>query len=231
MLKSFGDSFIFGTDLADDGRDQPIPTFSNLTWPALIAQDRGWEYQCYAKGGAGNLMILDRSLKHILSPESDFYIIGWTWAVRYDYNCSEQDWPGGRYYHEFNRYEWSTLAPNSTGEVPEFYFQRLQSDYRDVLTSLLYINTVIELLKQRRAQFIMTCMDETLFDKAYAQAPAVAQLQRQVKPYISWFEGRNFLDWSINRGFDVSSTSHPLETAHRAAADLILSHYGDFVRQ
>ena len=64
-LKSFGCSFIFGSDLADDGRDGPYATPSQLTWPALLAQHLGRDYQCYARPGSGNLQILNTILNQI----------------------------------------------------------------------------------------------------------------------------------------------------------------------
>ena len=59
-LKSFGCSFIFGSELAYDGRDSPYATPSQLTWPAHLAQHLNYNYQCYARPGAGNLQILEQ---------------------------------------------------------------------------------------------------------------------------------------------------------------------------
>ena len=64
-LKSFGCSFIWGSDLPDDGRNLPRATASRLTWPALLAQDLEYEYECHARPGAGNLQITERLLNQI----------------------------------------------------------------------------------------------------------------------------------------------------------------------
>ena len=61
-LKSFGCSFIYGTDLADDGRGFIAATPSRLTWPALLAQNLDYSYECYARPGCGNLRILEKIL-------------------------------------------------------------------------------------------------------------------------------------------------------------------------
>jgi hypothetical protein len=57
-LTSYGDSFIFGTDLADA---EMIPNTSGKpsqhTWPALLAQHLGYQYRCRAYPGCGNLLI------------------------------------------------------------------------------------------------------------------------------------------------------------------------------
>jgi hypothetical protein len=41
-LKSFGCSFIFGSELSDDGRNGLYATGSRLTWPAHVAQHLGY---------------------------------------------------------------------------------------------------------------------------------------------------------------------------------------------
>ena len=61
-LKSFGCSFIFGSELSDDGRTGPYATGSCLTWPALLAKEFGYGYHTYARPGSGNLQIAERAL-------------------------------------------------------------------------------------------------------------------------------------------------------------------------
>ena len=87
-LKSFGCSLIFGSELSDDGRDGPYATPSQQTWPALLAQHWGYDYECYARPGAGNLQILDRVLEHSVYSEPTIFLIGWSynWHYRYFYN-------------------------------------------------------------------------------------------------------------------------------------------------
>ena len=66
-LKSFGCSYIFGSELSDDLLP-PSPTkpASQLTWPALLAQRFDLPYECYALPATGNLRILDQLLAHKL---------------------------------------------------------------------------------------------------------------------------------------------------------------------
>ena len=84
-LKSFGCSFVFGTDLHDDGRDLPKITPSKHTWPALLAQHLGQAYECYARPGSGNLQIWENIANQITTQESALYVISWTWINRFDY--------------------------------------------------------------------------------------------------------------------------------------------------
>ena len=43
-VKSFGCSFIFGSELSDDGYGGPYATPSQLTWPAHLARHLGHGY-------------------------------------------------------------------------------------------------------------------------------------------------------------------------------------------
>ena len=50
---------------------------------------------------------------------------------------------------------------------------------------------------------------------------AIKQLQDYVKPYMTVFEGKTFLDWSRSHGYPESANWHPLEQAHAAAAGVM----------
>jgi hypothetical protein len=224
ILKAFGCSFIHGTDLADVGeltenRFRP----SQSTWPALIAKQLGLGYNCVAKGGSGNLQILDNVLSsaEMDRNQRDMYIVAWSWSSRFDYSN-----PHGRHFDGSQRHAWCTLHPPSTlnnkNDVETFYFRNLHSEYRDKLTTLLYINSAIELLQSRNLPFLMTCMDEMIFDTKWHTTPGITCLQDRAKAHVRDFQGQNFLHWATQQGFSVSDTGHPLEAAHAVAADLML---------
>ena len=67
----------------------------------------------------------------------------------------------------------------------------------------------------------MTYMDELMFETEWHSSPALVELQDYISPYMTTFEGLNFLDWSKNHGYPVTENWHPLEAAHRAAAEYI----------
>jgi hypothetical protein len=204
MLKSFGCSFIFGSDLADDGRNGPYATYSKLTWPALIAKQLGIDYACYARPGAGNMRILERVLTQAASNEQDLFVIGWTWIDRFDYTDTQDSW--------------KTILPVDTTPESDFYYRNLHSQYRDKLMTLICIQTAIDALNKKQIPFIMTYMDELIFETEWHATPAVTDLQQQIRDYMSAFEGKTFLDWSRSNNYPISSTLHPLEAAHDAGA-------------
>lgn len=205
-IKSFGCSFIFGTELSDDGFGGPYATPSQLTWPALYAKQLGYGYQCYARPGSGNLQIAEKVLSQSTNLESALYIVGWTWIDRFDYTNSEND-------------KWQTIMPIDETSLAKTYYRDLHSQYRDKLTTLMSMRLVIDTLKQKGHPFIMTYMDELIFETQWHTTGAVLELQDYVRPHMTRFEGKSFLEWSRSKGYPETKKWHPLEQAHEAAAN------------
>jgi hypothetical protein len=214
-LKSFGCSFIFGSDLADDGRDLPVPTPSQFTWPALLAKHLTMNYNCYARPGSGNLQILERILNQA-TENSDLFVIGWTWIDRFDYynrdNSTKYEW-----------HRWNTIMPIDTNKLAKIYYRDLHSEYQDKFTCLSYIKLAIDTLNQKNIPFIMTYMDDLLFDQHWHTTTALIDLQNYVKPYMTTFNGQTFLEYSRANNYPISPTLHPLEEAHSSAGNYIIN--------
>lgn len=207
-LKSFGCSFIFGSDLHDDGSHDPVPTASQHTWPALLARHNGWPYECYARPGSGNLQIASSVLNQLEHSEPSVYVIGWTWIDRFDYADPVKP-------------RWHTILPVSETDQAKFYYKNFHSQYQDKLTSLLYINSVLTWLRSINQPFIMTYMDHLLFETKWHCTPAVTLLQNSIKSSMILFENQTFLEWSKTHGHTISQFNHPLESAHQSAFELI----------
>lgn len=206
-VKSFGCSFSFGTDLPDINNNQP----SKLTWPALVANHLDLKYECYAVGGCGNLQILENILNQAPIEDQSLFLISWTWIDRFDY---------------FNHEDacWQTVRPDSENSVSKNYYMNLHSEYHDKLLNLSYIQAALEILNRKKIPFVMTHLDELLLDHRWYSTMALRHLQLNAQKYLTTFEGRTFLDWSRAHGFAESPTWHPLEQAHRAAADYMIEH-------
>jgi len=215
-LKSFGCSFVFGTDLGDEiSRLDELAQASKKTWPAILARHLGYEYLCDAQAGSGNLQILEKTLKAaVLAEPDDLFVIVWSWIDRFDYvdKITENN----------PRKEWKTIRPTNDDNISCVYYQHMHSEYQDKLNTLIYVKTAIDFLTQNRINFLMTYMDELMFDQQYHATTMIKHLQQCVKPYMVNFEGLTFLDWSRQRGFEISPGLHPLSTAHQAAADYML---------
>jgi hypothetical protein len=214
-IKSFGCSFIFGSDLSDLSDSQistcPVGVFSRLTWPAVVSKTLGFDYECFARPGSGNLQIAERVLNECVNEDPAIYVIDWTWIDRFDYIESEDFWQ-----------PWNTLRPNSKDFLSSTYFKHLQSEYKDKLASLIIIKTVVDTLLQKNIKFVMTYEDDLMFDQRWNKSSATDQLQQYLRGYMSDFDGLTFLQWSRSQGFAESSNWHPLDQAHQEAAKIML---------
>jgi len=227
-LKSFGCSFIFGTELSDDGQNdrygqyvrengvwRRFPVGSRLTWPAHLAQHLGHTYITYARPGAGNLQIAERVLSHLATDHQSLFVIGWTYIDRFDYvdTATPNGFPGT---------PWSTITPGDTTDVASNYYKNLHSEIRDKITTLMSIRLVIDALKQKGCPFIMTYIDDLMFDTQWNTSPAITDLQDYIRPHMTTFEGLNFQQWSKKNGHAITNIGHPLESAHRAAGEFMI---------
>ena len=207
-LKSFGCSFIYGSELSDNPY---IYKYSDLTWPAILAKRLGYDYECHARPGSGNLQIAERVLNECDKNDLAVYIIDWTWIDRFDFIKSQDPWQ-----------PWGTLRPSSMEKHAESYYKNLHSEYRDKLTTLISVKTVIDILLEKDIQFLMTYEDDLIFDQNWHISSAVKELQKAVSKHMTTFEGLGFLSWSRKKAFSESAKWHPLEQAHQAAADYML---------
>jgi len=223
-IKSFGCSFIFGNDLVDvnEKLGEPYSVASKFTWPSLFAQSLGYDYECHARPGSGNLRILEKILSHAAQDTHSVYVIGWSYIDRFDYTV---ELTGKDHVYDITGTSlWRTMMPIDDDHAAEVYYKNLHSQMRDKFTNLIYIQTAINVLTQKNIRFLMTYMDELLFETEFHVNPAMIELQNFIKPYMTKFEGKTFLNFSKDKKFDISATMHPLEEAHKAASELIKSY-------
>ena len=212
MIKSFGCSFTYGSDL-HDCTNIPFDA-SQSTWPALLAKSINADYSCYAHPGIGNLQIYQNVLDQAGLIDSDFFIINWTWLDRFDFIDPLQE-------------HWDTLRPDGLSVKHQLYYKYFYNQYHTMLTNASYISSTINILQQHKIKFIMTTLDETLFenvDPNWQLPRPIKILQDQIKPCITKFDNKTFLEFSKEKGFAISETLHPLEDAHQAGFELIRSY-------
>ena len=214
-LKSFGCSFIFGSELHDDGYAQIKATASQFTWPALLAKHLGYTYECYAQPGSGNQRICEQILNQIATGEPAVYVVGWTWIERFDYIEKDSD-------------RWRTITAMDTSDIADYYYKNMHSQYHDKLSSLSYITLALHELEKNNCKFLMTHMDDLLWETKYHLSAAMQLMQQKLLPHLYNFDGDNFLEWSRKQDFPIGSRGkHPLEQAHQAAADHARHHWID----
>ena len=195
-LKSFGCSFIWGSEMAD-ANTYP----SKCSWPALLANNLSMHYQCMARPGSGNLQIAEQILNHV-DQEQAFFVINWTYIDRFDYVDSSND-------------EWSTIRPGAQDSLAEHYYRNLHSQYKDKLTTLMQIKLCVDAMLNAGHEFCMTYMDDLLLETNWHVSPAVLSLQKNIQPHLRQFDQCNMLEYARGRGHAVGHLEHPLESAHK----------------
>ena len=101
----------------------------------------------------------------------------------------------------------------------------MHSEYQAKFASLSYVKLAIDTLDQRGIPFIMTVMDELIFDRVWHSTSGTLMLQDLVRPRLTAFEDQTFLNWSRGHGYAESPAWHPLEQAHAAAGKYMIEKY------
>ena len=210
-LLSFGDSFIFGSDLADSDNKMK---YSKSTWPALCAKELGLKHRCWAHAGCGNSNIAQNIVAY--SRPNALVVINWSWIDRFDYQTS--------------RWAWSETVRPDGDEISEFYYKNIHTDLDDKFRSLSLIHSTHEYLKNNNIKFISTYMDHLVLDRKWHCPPFVSNLQRVVRKDLQTFpKKQTFLEWSRSNGYPESKGWHPLEQAHAEAVKVWLPTYKSMI--
>jgi hypothetical protein len=220
-IVSFGDSFIFGSELKDNFN-------GSKAWPGLAAKQLGVSYETHAVPGCGNDHIARQIYSYFStnSVEKTLAVINWTWTQRWDFYIVGAE-------------QWITLGPTCVPEKLNGLLDKTKAhnlvDFYNSYTgkSLLWnkfrnlqtIHSVQSFLKSLNVTNVQTFMDDHLFDTTFHAPDYVKVLQNCIKPDMYYFEGQSFLEWAKKYNFKITSTLHPLEDAQSAAADLWVDVY------
>lgn len=214
-IVSFGDSFIFGSELSNNSN-------GHQAWPGLIAKELNLQYETRAVPGCGNENIARQVLEYFSSnsKQDTLAIINWTWAIRYDFYLLPAE-------------SWVTLGPTCIPRkldnyIPTVEAKRVIDFYQDYLgsstiwdrfRSLMPIYATQQYLKTNNITNIQTYMDYDIFDTQFHAPNYIQELQQLTKPDMQDWDGVNFLDWCKRENFNITEPGwHPLEDAHSAAA-------------
>ena len=205
-IQTFGDSFLFGTDLEDSNI-----IYSKSTWPALIARDLSLLYECRCLGGCGNHVISKNIFDHV--KETSLVVINWTWIDRFDYRVD-------------NKIQKKTIRPGNNDSTSEFFYKEIHAEGDDKFRSLSYIHSAHQYLRNNNIPFISTYMDHLLLDQRWNVSQGMIRLQNILESDLRTFpNNQTFLEWSRSNGYPESDNWHPLEQAHEEAAKIWLPIY------
>lgn len=205
-LKSFGCSHVFGNE-HNDCMITESP--SQTVWPALLAQHWELDYECYAQPGLGNFFIAQQILNQISIKEPAVFVVNWTYIDRFDYTDPSND------------QRWKACRPGENNLEALQYYCNLHSEFRDKLNTAMLMQLCIDALQKNNHPFIMTYMDDLIFDQQWHMSNGLRLLQHQLAPMMVTFDGLNFLE-RFKEQYPSTKLGHLLEDGHQAAADYIL---------
>ena len=221
-IVSFGDSFVYGSELQNNND-------GSKSWIGQAAQRLAVDYETRSIPGCGNEAIARQIYSYFSNnPSQDVLaVINWTWGARWDFYVTG---------HE----QWTTLGltcvpsklkplvgQEEAEKILEFYKNYPgNSTLWDKWRTLQAIYGAQQYLNGLDVVSVQTFMDYEMWDDTWHAPDYIRNLQSMTRGVLENFQGRNFLDWSWDRGYKVTDPGwHPLEQAHENACELWIDRY------
>lgn len=248
ILVAGGDSFIHGAELSD----QIMPNPSNLTYPSLLAQQYGMEYSCAAWPGSANNCITRLTLAECERlrklGEKFAVIISWTFTFRYEFRFSYDTYNKTTPWYSINIWDVDTnriydkLTKNT--DIVDFikmYYKHVgDNEYNEIYTTLKEVMFMQNYLKTNGIPYVFTTADNTFYQCNNTRDTYVDNLYDQID-WDKWYffpagtetnetqNPRGFYQWAVENKYDIGVNRHPLDLAHRDAAELIKGTFDELV--
>lgn len=255
MIIAAGDSFIYGSELADC-QGEP----SKHTFTALLAGSE--EYVCVAWPGNANSAIgrMAMSACEQFKNKSKGVVVSWTFAPRYEFRFSyDTGQRTGNWYSvnpwtikqdareiekEFVTKDKTILdaqletikRAQKTGVADfakTFYTHVGSTEYWEIYSTLKEIVFLQNYLELNRIPYLFTCADMDILNNYTIDNAdhTIKGLANQID-MSKWFTFNNkgFYRWALDNKYKIGTT-HPLEEAHQAAAKLMKDRYNELVKK
>jgi hypothetical protein len=230
ILVAGGDSFVWGSELADSPNGGPIG-FSSNTFPALLAKQYGFEYNCAAYPGNSNNAIARTTILACKQAENQVaVIVTWTFMPRFEFR--------------FNN-KWESINPHNCKKefsaFSDYFFKHVGLDrvYQsyNTLQSILTLQTY---LKEHNIPYMFTASDNNFCSDPNSLPEDTRTLWELVDWNQWWFfpeanehwlttTPRGFYQWAMENKYTIGPHGHPLEDAHKDAAELMQEKFNELV--
>ena len=233
ILVAAGDSFIWGSELADSphgGTDG----YSLSTYPALLAKGYSMDYHCAAYPGNANNAISRMSIAACASiTDNKFLLVSWTYPQRSEFRFSD-GWASVNSWHT-NHKEFSEVYFKHAGNT-EYY------EIYSVLKEIVFLQHYCE--RNNIPYMFMTADNHFYQHENYIRSKDcdIDNLYNQIN-WARWFwftpgnladetpVPRGFYQWAIENKYSIGQEGHPLEDAHKDAAELIKEKFNELVKK
>ena len=203
---AFGDSYTFGHDLSDCSHDRSKP--SNLTYPALVAQRLGYDYECRAMGYYSNEAITRTIIENIDDINDQDLVLGmWTFPIRREFSLEGVD-------------GLTTISREGGHEFARHYLRHVDLDPDTMIDlSLRQIFLAQELLRGKDYFFLSAVTDLAKAITDPRLSPLVPRLDRN--RWVMLDDDLGFHEWSEEQ-LNTRYQDHPTDAAHELLARKIL---------
>jgi len=201
-ITAFGASITAGRGLKD----------KTNTWSSIIARNLQLEYLCLADISLSNATITRKILNHNHEPDQ-LVLVLWTSTTRYEFKTED---------------DWLIITPSSNqqGFTKQWYSGPGQWEYTGVSNTLKEILLAQTFLRDKNISYLFT-IDNNEVHGSWLKNSGDTYI-KQLYNLIDWdrfvfFDNQGFLPWCKEKQFEMAEDGHPLEHAHSAAANYILS--------
>jgi hypothetical protein len=261
IIVAGGDSFVWGSELADSPHGGP-DGYSRNTFTALLAKNH--EYQCAAYPGNANDSIARMTINACEKNKGkkQAVIVSWTFPDRYEFNIQTiqgqrweviNSWSVGKHYTnagDIDKNKIADLFKNKAdllgiGMFAKSYFANVGFlEYWKVYTSFKEMVYLQNYLIVNKIPYLFTCADNNIFNSYTSNNPddTIQSLYNQIN-FDNWFffpagtqanetqAPRGFYQWAIENKYSMGTEGHPLESAHHDAAELIKEKFNELVKK
>jgi hypothetical protein len=232
ILVAGGDSFIWGSELADSPHGG-ANGYSRLTYPARLAQQADMDYICAAYPGNANNAISRMAINACANNPQCGLLVTWTYPQRNEFRFIDG-------WHSIN--SWHT----NHREFSENYFKHVgDSEYYEIYSLLKEIVFLQYYCERNSIPYLFMTADNHFYQhENYVRShdEDIDNLYDQID-WSNWFwfppgtesnetlTPRGFYQWAVENKYNVGPQGHPLEPAHQDATLLIREKFNELVKK
>ena len=260
IIVAGGDSFIWGSELADcsDGSNYG---YSRNTFTALLSKNYEYQCAAYPGNANDSIARMTINACEKNKDKKQFVIVSWTFPGRYEFNMQTtqgqrweviNSWSVGKQYTNADDIDKNTVVDLFKNKADllgirkfaESYFANVGFlEYWEVYTFLKEIVYLQNFLMINKIPYLFTCADNSIFNSYTLKNPddTIQSLYNQIN-FDNWYffpigagtnqteTPRGFYQWAVENKYKVGVT-HPLEDAHKDAAELIKEKFNELVKK
>jgi hypothetical protein len=234
ILVAGGDSFIWGSELADSPSED-AGGYSCKTFPALLAQQTNMDYVCAAYPGNANDAISRMAIDALSKLDSDkFLLVQWTYPQRREFRFDNK-WISINSWHTEQK------------EFSELYFKMVgNNEYYEVYSILKEILFLQCYCTTNNIQYMFMTADNHFYCHPNYERHSTDSSVRNLFTQIDWsrwfffpaktqlnetLAPRGFYQWAIENKYTIAPRGHPLEQAHKDASLIIKEKFDELVNK